>query len=38
MIEKIVQILGMGWVILCIGCITWTIAEYIHLRFKNPKL
>ena len=38
MIEKIVQILGTGLVILCISCISWTIAEYIYLKLKNPKI
>tara|TARA_R100000322_G_C5320949_1_gene160483 strand:+ start:298 stop:414 length:117 start_codon:yes stop_codon:yes gene_type:complete len=37
MIEKIVQILGMGWVIVCLGFIAWTIIEYIHLKFKKPR-
>jgi hypothetical protein len=36
--EKIVQIIGVGWVILCLTCIGWAIAEYIYLKIKNPKI
>ena len=36
--EKLVQIIGIGFVLLCLGCITWTVIEYIYLKIKNPKI
>jgi len=36
--EKLVQIVGIGWVIVCLGLIAWTIAEYIYLKIKNPRI
>tara|TARA_B100001778_G_scaffold245849_1_gene206020 strand:+ start:244 stop:357 length:114 start_codon:yes stop_codon:yes gene_type:complete len=36
--EKLIQILGMGWVILCLGCISWAIIEYIFIKFKKPRI
>jgi len=38
MIEKIVQILGMGWVVMCVGLIAWTFIEYLFLKSKDPKI
>jgi len=38
MIEVIIQILGTAFVLLCTSCITWTIVEYIYLKFKNPRI
>ena len=38
MIETLEQILGTGWVLLCLVCIGWTIGEYIYLKFKNTRL
>lgn len=35
--ENIVQVLGMGWVLIIILCLTWTIATYIIGEFKTPK-
>ena len=29
MIELTVQILGMAWCALCLGCIVWTLGSYI---------
>jgi len=34
--ELIAQCIGIGWCVLCIGAIMWTLAEYINL--KNKKL
>ena len=31
------EIIGIGFVLLCLGCITWTVIEYIYLKIKNPK-
>ena len=36
--ENLVQIIGVGWVIVCLGLIAWTIAEYIYLKIKNPRI
>jgi len=36
--EKLAQIIGIGFVLLCLGFITWTVIEYIYLKIKNPKI
>eukprot|EP01050_Picozoa_sp_SAG11_P001437 SAG11_NODE_62_length_19006_cov_6.513143_8_plen_45_part_00 len=44
MIETTIEILGIGkvlgtlWIILCLGCASWALVEYISQKFKEPKI
>jgi hypothetical protein len=34
--ETVVQIAGMGWCALCLGCIVWTFGQYIIGSIDRP--
>tara|TARA_R100001163_G_C4940414_1_gene112506 strand:+ start:109 stop:222 length:114 start_codon:yes stop_codon:yes gene_type:complete len=36
--EKLIQIIGIAWVVMCVGLIAWTFIEYLFLKFKDPKI
>jgi hypothetical protein len=36
MIEQIVQIAGIGWCILCTGCIVWSFGTYVMGSVDRP--
>jgi hypothetical protein len=36
--EKLVQIIGIGFVLVCLVFIVWTVTEYIYLKIKNHKI
>ena len=36
MVEQIVQVAGMGWCALCLGCIVWSLGIYVIGSMDRP--